>query len=178
MKNVDQIIADIIKAEGGYVDHPNDRGGPTKYGITLNTLGAWLGRKVTAKDVQAITRDTAYQIYYRNYYAKPGFNELPEALQPHMTDIAVNCGPKTSIKMLQNCLLNLKYDVGPVDGYIGNKTNAAIDDAMQRTPKLLLNELVNRRKNYYRQIIKDDPSQKVFEKGWMARAESFRPTDA
>ena len=25
----------MIALESGYVDHPNDKGGPTKYGITL-----------------------------------------------------------------------------------------------------------------------------------------------
>lgn len=33
----DEIFAAILSREGGYVDHPDDRGGPTHWGITLTT---------------------------------------------------------------------------------------------------------------------------------------------
>ena len=36
---VDQMIDDILRREGGYVNHPADKGGPTKYGITLKHAG-------------------------------------------------------------------------------------------------------------------------------------------
>ena len=32
--DVDELIEALIEREGGYVNHPNDRGGPTNYGIT------------------------------------------------------------------------------------------------------------------------------------------------
>ena len=31
---IDQLIDDVIAREGGYSDHPADRGGPTRWGIT------------------------------------------------------------------------------------------------------------------------------------------------
>ena len=45
------LIAELIQREGGYVDDPDDRGGPTKYGITLATLQAWRHTPVSAADV-------------------------------------------------------------------------------------------------------------------------------
>ncbi|HBU3826193.1 TPA: hypothetical protein MCX03_004221, partial [Klebsiella pneumoniae] len=33
----DQIIEGILGKEGGYVDHPSDKGGPTRWGITQTT---------------------------------------------------------------------------------------------------------------------------------------------
>ncbi len=32
--DVDELIEALIEREGGYSNHPSDRGGPTKYGIT------------------------------------------------------------------------------------------------------------------------------------------------
>ena len=40
----DQIIEDHSAKEGGYVDHPSDKGGPTRWGITQTTARAWLHR--------------------------------------------------------------------------------------------------------------------------------------
>ena len=32
--DVDELIDELIEREGGFVSHPADRGGPTRYGIT------------------------------------------------------------------------------------------------------------------------------------------------
>lgn len=32
--DVDKLIDALIEREGGFVSHPKDRGGPTRYGIT------------------------------------------------------------------------------------------------------------------------------------------------
>ena len=69
------VIQDIIKREGGYVDHPNDKGGPTKYGITLKTLAAWRGEVLTGSDdVKALTKEEATRIYREEYSLKPRFS--------------------------------------------------------------------------------------------------------
>lgn len=35
----EEILNDVLRREGGYVHHPSDRGGPTKFGIAARTLG-------------------------------------------------------------------------------------------------------------------------------------------
>ena len=76
----DQILDDVIRREGSYVHDPQDRGGPTKYGITQRTLRAWRGQAVTAEDVRQVTRDEARAIYRRRYVDDPGFARLPDPL--------------------------------------------------------------------------------------------------
>ena len=45
-------ISEVLLTEGGYVDHPDDRGGPTNYGITQKTLSDFLGHEATKEEVQ------------------------------------------------------------------------------------------------------------------------------
>jgi lysozyme family protein len=65
------MIHDVIRREGGFVDHPADRGGPTKFGITQKTLSRALGRQATTEDVRRLTREIAAEIYRRTYYTNP-----------------------------------------------------------------------------------------------------------
>ena len=64
--SVQHIIKEIIRREGGYVNHPNDRGGPTKYGVTHKTLSRYLKREASIEDVKHMTEETAYEIYERD----------------------------------------------------------------------------------------------------------------
>jgi|GEM_PF-4548155 len=58
MQTVLTLIDRLIDREGGFVDHPADRGGPTKYGITLRTLSKWRGYPCSREDVEAMPRST------------------------------------------------------------------------------------------------------------------------
>ena len=68
----EKIIKNIIRREGGFVNHPADKGGATKYGITQATLGSWRGlkRNATVAEVQSLLQSEAEQIYYKNYIQK------------------------------------------------------------------------------------------------------------
>ena len=65
MNPIDTILDEIIRREGGYVNHPADRGGPTNFGITAQTLGSWrkLGRPATTAEVRALTEAEARAVY-------------------------------------------------------------------------------------------------------------------
>jgi lysozyme family protein len=177
---IEKLIADVITKEGGYVDHPNDKGGPTKYGITRKTYADYIsnqgnGVPPTAAQIKAITKAQAADIYKKLYYTRPNINLLHEAVQPIIFDMAVNSGPERAVTLLQRELTENGYDIGSIDGIIGKKTIAATDKAIADQGHYFINNLVNRRISFYQQIIKNDPSQVVFKNGWIARAESFRP---
>ena len=53
----------LLAHEGGFVEHPDDPGGATKFGITGRTLARFRGAKVTREAVMALTRDEAGEVY-------------------------------------------------------------------------------------------------------------------
>ena len=169
------MILDVLKHEGGYVNHKADRGGATNYGITQATLSIWLGRPATIQDVKNLTKETAAKIYKKNYYYNPKIDLLPDEIEPILFDVAVNSGPGRAIRMLQQILFDKGYPVGAADGVIGKNTIKYSYSWVGATGgDIAINTIVDYRVKFYKKLIANNPSQKVFEKGWMARAESFR----
>jgi len=182
---IKEIIAGIIAKEGGYVNHPNDKGGPTNYGITAMSYAEYFRRPssnvpmdVTIAEIKAVTPALAEKIYYTLYYVRPNIINLPELIQPIMLDMAVNHGRRGSVKILQAALADEDHSFSQPDGIIGVKTVIAAEKAVTDLGQNFITVLVNKRINYYNQIIKNDPTQAVFKSGWIARAESFRPERA
>jgi lysozyme family protein len=175
MTLIQKLIADVLKKEGGYVNHPADKGGATNYGITKATLSNYLGKSCTPDDVKAMTKATAADIYEHRYFIDTGIQNLPEEIIPMLFDMAVNHGSSNAVKMLQLELAEFgdNSGAGEADGIIGKRTIEAAKHAIAVNKKLFNNELVARRLNFYRDIVRRNPSQKVFLNGWETRAKSF-----
>ncbi|SFM12730.1 glycoside hydrolase family 108 protein [Nitrosomonas communis] len=164
---VETIIDDIIRREGSFINHPADRGGPTKYGITAKTLGGWrrLGRAATSDEVAALTEAEAREIYRQQYIVEPGFDAITHpALQALLVDSGVHSDPKTAVHWLQTA-------VGvAADRVIGPKTLAAIAAADQNK---LYSKVLASRVRHLGRLITNDPKQSVFAAGWMNRMAEF-----
>lgn len=125
-----QIINGIIEREQGYVNNPNDLGGVTNWGITERVARAW-GYK---GDMKSLPHDTAFEIYFDQYYNTPQFNQVllrSYRLGIAMTDAGVLCGTSTVSKWLQIILNVLNgqqklYKDMIVDGSIGLTTLSAL----------------------------------------------------
>lgn len=158
MRTVDQLINDIIRREGGYVNHPNDKGGPTNWGITQATLAAYRGRPVSAAEVQALTQAEARKIYQERYFEAAGIDKLPEAIQAQAFDINVNGG-------LSSCLSRVtkfyEADWPAIVDYFGPQTSNLILSAS--------------RVEYYRAITAKRRANEVFLLGWLNRNKEFTP---
>jgi hypothetical protein len=171
---VDAMIEDILRREGGFVDHPNDRGGPTNFGITLRSLASWRKHDVTRDDVRRMAQPEARDIYKGRYFLQPRIDTLPAAIQPLMFDMCINHGPGTAIKLLQE-VLQASSPPCSVDGGVGDETIQSAAKALTAVgPETLVNTLVDRRVDLFEAIAAKDASQKVFLKGWRRRAEEFR----
>jgi lysozyme family protein len=157
------IIDDIIRREGGFVNHPNDRGGPTKYGITLSTLRQVRNPYVTANDIKSLTEGEARAIY-RDLYLRPFEFVTDASLLELLVDCAVNHGVKKAINFLQSAL-GVK-----ADGIAGIKTQAAL---RAESPEQIYRKILAERIKFYGDLISRDPSQSVFAAGWMRRVAEF-----
>tara|TARA_X000001388_G_scaffold77607_2_gene79421 strand:+ start:726 stop:1232 length:507 start_codon:yes stop_codon:yes gene_type:complete len=102
----------ILKHEGGYVDHPDDPGGETNFGISK--------RAFPDVDIKNLTEEKAAEIYKEKYWRKIFGPSLPPALAIHVFDYAVNSGVKRASKTLQR-LVKTKPD-----GVIGLITVEAV----------------------------------------------------
>lgn len=177
---IESLLAAVIEREGGFVDHPDDRGGPTNWGITQATLAAVRGAHVTKDDVRALSRDQALAIYRQRYVADPGFDRvsaISPAIAAELVDTGVNMGPAAATKLLQRCLnaLNLRGalypDMGEPDGRIGQVTLAALRTylgARQRDgERVLLRALNCLQGARYFELAEKNPSQESFLYGWL-----------
>lgn len=172
-QQVKAMIDDIIKREGGYVYHKDDKGGPTKYGITLKTLEAWRDEKdLYSEDIRLLSKSEASEIYEDMYYSKPSIGLLPELIQPVVFDMAVNMGPKAAIKLMQNVITRMGSPI-VIDGEIGPRTSQSAMIACNVYGFNVVSQICAARIEFYRDIVKRDASQKVFLQGWVNRANSF-----
>lgn len=162
----DDIIAAVLKHEGGFVNNPADRGGATNWGITQDTLSEWRKRPATVADVEALTKAEAAQIYYALYILLPRFDKIADVRLRHLAvDSGVQHGTDRVIKWLQALLLGVT-----ADGKLGPKTAAAING---EDPGRLFNRLLARRIRWYGSLISSVQTQATFAHGWMQRAASF-----
>lgn len=113
---IDELISGVIVREGGFVNHPSDRGGATKYGITIGALRDWRRAPVSREDVANLTEDEARKIYRSKYFSSTGFDNIPNpTLLEFMFDFAVHSGPAAATRALQRAI-GAKDDgvMGPV----------------------------------------------------------------
>jgi lysozyme family protein len=88
----DAYMPELLRHEGGYVDHPRDPGGATNMGVTIGTLAEWRGKPVTRADVRNLSRKEAAAIYRKKYWDAIDADSLPEGVDALAFDIAVNHG--------------------------------------------------------------------------------------
>jgi lysozyme family protein len=184
MHSVESIAAEIVRREGGYVNDPADPGGATNHGVTIHTmrrLGLDLNGdgRIDERDVRALTRDQAIEIYIRHYYAEPRIHLLPEPLQATVFDMQVNAGAN-AVRLLQRLVARFGAKGVKDDGVIGPVTAGAAHEAMASAPEHFICAYGIERRNYYYRLGDQRPPLRKFARrrdggkgGWITRAEEF-----
>jgi len=103
----------VLKHEGGYINHKNDPGGETNYGISK--------RAYPDVDIKNLTVDGAKELYKRDYWDRIKGDDLPAGVACVTMDYAVNSGTSRASKALQGAC-----GIRNGDGIIGPHTLSAV----------------------------------------------------
>ena len=170
-------------AEGGYSNHPLDSGGETICGIARNKnpncaiwkmVDRWKERGNTSP--QALTKlahkDSEFMEIVQGFYRGGYWNacrcdELPNLWRYPVYSCAVNCGSKTAIRLLQ------KVVEATADGIYGGKTTAKVRTYPYKE-QVFVDKFCDLWCKYYDQIVKHNPKQEVFLRGWKNRVEDVK----
>ena len=155
----------LLRLEGGFVNHPDDRGGITNCGITIQTYREYCGQDKTIKDLQNMSYGTWEKIMKDGYWDKCKADMIEnQQLAEIIVDWCVNSG-LSAIRKVQE-IVGCKPD-----GIVGAITLSLINTA---DPESLFDRIWKARLQFYINIVKRNPSQKVFMNGWMNRLNHFK----
>lgn len=165
----------ILSFEGGWSNHPNDKGGQTNMGVTLTTWRVAgydkdLDGDIDADDLRLIDKDDVVNRVMRPmFWDKIKGDEIQsQAVANILLDWAWMSGAKKVIMYVQR-MISVK-----ADGIVGPITIKAIND---KRPYNLFCQIQNERKDFYDRIVANNPSQKVFLRGWTRRLMSIHYTE-
>lgn len=174
--SIESLIDEVIDREGNYVNHPADRGGPTRWGITEAVARAqgYIG------DMRHLPRSKAVDIYRQTYWLAPHFDQIARRapkIAAELFDTGVNMGTATAIGFLQRALNALNRgardfpDIA-IDRAIGPATLHALDGLLRargsRAETVLLRAIEALQGERYIALAERRPSQEAFLYGWLA----------
>ncbi len=176
-KTIERLLDDVLAREGGYVNHPADRGGPTRYGITEAVARAHGYQGA----MRSLPIEEARGIYRRLYWFRPKFDQVAlrsDAVAAELFDTGINMGPSVAATFLQRALTALNRqgrdypDLVP-DGRLGNASLSALDNFFVSRGQglgetVLLRALDALQGERYIRLAERSPSQEEFLYGWLA----------
>lgn len=150
--NFDQAFDTLLKHEGGFVDHPDDPGGATRFGIT-EAVAREVGYRGDMRDLPIAL---AARIYRERYWDAVRAEQLPAQVRYVVFDAAVNSGVGQAARWLQRA-------VGVRDdGVIGPQTLAAV---AQHNPEALTRRFLSQRLRFMSGLA----NWPAFGRGWARR---------
>ena len=150
--NFDQAFDALLKHEGGYVNHKDDKGGATRYGVTEA-----VAREVGSRgDMRDLPLDLAKRIYQDRYWHAVKAEQLPAQVRYLVFDAAVNSGVGQAARWLQRAV-GVKDD-----GVIGPQTLLALNQA---DPEALARRYLSQRLRFMSGLA----NWPAFGRGWARR---------
>lgn len=153
MSNFEFAVEYVIRNEGGYSNHQNDRGGETLWGVTRTTAVEF------GLDFDTMTLAQARDVYRDGYWLFDGIKDRRVAAK--CMDVLVNFGRVGGVRVLQRATGAF------VDGLYGNETEGRLNAG---DPDDVLERIATAAADRYISIVENAPTQMVFLRGWIRRA--------
>ena len=163
------------RAEGGYVNNPNDSGGATNWGVTER-----VARKFNfTGDMRDLPKKTATQIAKKAYWDVMKLDdiaELSESVALELFDTGFNAGTSRAGKFIQRALngLNRKgrdFNDLVVDGAIGTKTIESLKTFLNKRGKrgetVMMRSLNGLQVEFYFKLVERREKDEDFLFGWI-----------
>lgn len=174
--DLERLIDAVLEREGGYSNHPADRGGETCFGITAAVARA----NGYDGPMRALPERTARDIYERLYWLRPRFDAvavLAPSIAADLFDTGINMGAAVATTFAQRALNALNrgasdYPDIAVDGAVGAGTLAALRAFLARRGKtgetVLLKAIEALQGERYVALAERRPADEAFLYGWLA----------
>ena len=171
MADVNKLAPYILKWEGGFVDHKADKGGATNMGVTI---GTWRQNgydkdgdgDIDVIDLKLLTKqDVINRILKPHYWDRWKADQIiSQPIANILVDWVWGSG-KWGIIIPQR-LLGVESD-----GVVGQQTIMAVN---KQSPADLFARINTARLTFLNDIVKNNPSQRVFLKGWINRLNDLK----
>ena len=176
MQNFQWAYTMLAHHEGGFVDHSNDPGGATNFGVSLRFLrqeGIDIDGDgdVDIKDIRALTAAKARDIYKEKFWIPCKCAQIrSQIIAAKVFDMAVNMGQRQAFKLVQRAVNALQYEEELyVDGLVGAKTLEAIN-FYEKEDYTLIEAIREEQADFYENLIHNKPELADFRLGWLRRA--------
>ncbi|MDM1045862.1 peptidoglycan domain protein [Myroides sp. 1354] len=164
MALIEILTPKILKWEGGYVNDPLDKGGCTNMGVTLDTYKRLVNPSATCKDIATMNAKD-FEKVLKTFWNRWSADEIKnQSVANILVDWVWGSGV-WGIRIPQR-ILGVKED-----GIVGPKTIAALNAANQEE---LFKKIFDARVKFLNDIVKNNPSQQRFIKGWLNRLNDYK----
>ena len=75
--NFEACLAEVLKHEGGYVNHLKDPGGMTNLGVTKKVWEEWTGAPADEQVMRSLTPEKVTPLYKKRYWDAVNCDDLP-----------------------------------------------------------------------------------------------------